>query len=99
MHSHPWQAAHRHSIFCIVPPHILREMARRGNAAQRNQALDTLALDSTHRAQRMTAQLLAGAPRQVVTVAPPHVHRTIYTAAHAETNPGPLVRLEGQPSG
>ena len=74
------ESRHRHSIFCILPPHVLREMARHGSAAQRNAALNTLALDATNRAQRMTMQLLAVAPRQVVTGAAPQVHRTIYTA-------------------
>src|SRR5262245_55486699 len=92
-------SGHRHSIFCILPPHILREMARHGNAAQRNAALNTLALDTTHRMQRMTMQLLAGAaPRQVVTGAPPQSRRTIYTAGNQETKRGQLVRAEGQPA-
>jgi Zn-dependent metalloprotease len=96
MHSHLCQAVHRHSIFCILPPHMLREMARRGSAAQRNAALNTLALDSTNRAQRLTMAMLAAAPRQVVTAAPPTVHRTIYTAGNEETKPGRRVRSEGQ---
>jgi Zn-dependent metalloprotease len=96
MQSCAFQGIHRHSIYCILPPHILREMARRGNTAQRNAALDTLALDSTQRVQRMTFQMLAAAPRQVVTGAPPKVHRTIYTAGNQETKPGQLVRSEGQ---
>ena len=90
------ESRHRHSIFCILPPHILREVARRGSAAQRNAALNTLALDATHRMQRATMQLLAAAPRQVVTGAAPHVRRTIYTAGNQETKPGQLVRSEGQ---
>ena len=93
------ESRHRHSIFCIVPPHILREMARHGNAAQRNAALNSLALDATHRAQRMTMQLLAAGPPQAVTDAPPQVHRTIYTSGNQETASGQLVRAEGQPAG
>lgn len=97
MQSHFCGKHHRHSIFCIVPPHILREIARNGSAAQRNAALDTLALDSTMRTQRMAFQLLAtAAPRPVLTAAPPQVHRTIYTAKNAQTEPGTLVRSEGQ---
>jgi len=95
----PYGCESRHSIFCILPPHMLREMARHGSAAQRNVALNTLALDATHRAQRMTMQLLAAAPRQVVTGAAPQVHRTIYTAGSQETKPGQLVRSEGQAAG
>src|SRR5579862_6040068 len=99
MHSHTCPSGHRHSIFCILPPHVLREIARRGSAAQRNAVLDTLALDGTMRAQRMTTQLLAGAPTAAVTGAPAQVHRSIYTAANTQALPGTLVRAEGQPEG
>src|SRR6266478_7160924 len=96
MHSHTCHVNHRHSIFCIVPPHILREMARNGNAAQRDAALDTLAMDVTMRTQRMAFQLLAAAPPPAVTAAAPQIHRTIYTAGDTQTLPGKLVRSEGQ---
>src|SRR5216684_7149966 len=93
MHARTRQRRHRHSIFCILPPHVLREIARRGNPAQRNAALKALALDGTMRAQRMTFQLVAGTP----TGAAAQVHRTIYNANHTQTSPGTLVRSEGQP--
>ena len=97
MQLHTCQGHHRRAIFCIVPPHVLREIARNGNAAQRNAALDTLALDVTMRTQRMVFQLLAAAvPRPVLAAAPPQVHRTIYTAKNAQTEPGTLIRSEGQ---
>ena len=99
MQTYACASRHRHSIFCILPPHILREIARRGSAIQRNIALNTLALDTTHRAQRMTLQMSAAAPRPIVTAASPTVHRTIYTAANRETKPGQLVRSEGQAPG
>ncbi len=92
---HPRQ---RHSIFCILPPHILHEMARRGSTAQRNAALNTLSLDTTQRTQRLMSQMLAGPPRPVVRATPAQVHRTIYTASNQETKPGQLVRSEGQAS-
>ena len=98
MYSPRCQARHRHSIFCILPPHVLREMAQRGTPAQRNAALGTMALDSTHRAQRMAFMLLAAGSFRppVVTGAAPQVQRTIYTAGNSQTLPGTLVRAEGQ---
>jgi Zn-dependent metalloprotease len=96
------QLFHRHSIFCIVPPHVLREVARNGSAAQRNAALDTLALDGTMRAQRMAFQLVAAAavPRAFPAAVQPEIHRSIYTAKNTPTQPGTPVRSEGQgPSG
>ena len=53
------ESRHRHSIFCILPPHILREMARHGSAAQRNAALNTLALDATTLGTRFTVLALS----------------------------------------
>jgi Zn-dependent metalloprotease len=85
-------------VYCILPPHVLHEMARRGNAAQRDAALKTLGLDGTHRAQRMTFQLLAPAPHQMVTGAPAAPHRSIYNSANEESPSGQLVRAEGQPA-
>jgi Zn-dependent metalloprotease len=90
---------HRNSIFCILPPHVLREMARNGNAAQRNAALNTLALDGTQRTQRLTLQLLgAVGARPGATGVPPKVQRTIYTAGNSQELPGSLVRGEGHPA-
>lgn len=87
---------HRHSIFCILPPHVLREIARNGNAAQRNAALNALALDGTLRTQRLTVTLTAAAAVPAAVAAPPQAHRTIYTANHSQSLPGTLVRSEGQ---
>ena len=88
MQADPCGVNHRHSIFCIMPPHVLREMARRGNAAQRNVALKTLALDGTHRTQRIMHSLLATAPRIAITGAAPKVKRTIYNSDNEETTRG-----------
>lgn len=91
---------HRHSIFCIVPPHILRSIALQGTPEQRREALQTLSLDNTHRTTRITNTLLAvGAARIAPHVAPagatPQVHRTIYDARHTMNLPGHVVRAEG----
>jgi Zn-dependent metalloprotease len=99
MYSQTCQGGHRHSIFCILPEHVLHEIARRGNAAQRNAALNTLALDGTMRAQRMHFQLSAGAPRTAVSGAPAQVHRTIYTAGNTQGLPGTLLRAEASQPG
>jgi Zn-dependent metalloprotease len=72
-------------------------MARRGNAAQRNVALKTLALDGTHRSQRMVHQLLAVAPHITPVGAALVVHRSIFNCGNEETTSGQLVRAEGQP--
>jgi Zn-dependent metalloprotease len=91
---------HRHSIFCILPPYILREIANRGDADQRKFALDTLALDSTARSTREVAGERMALGRVTLRRPPllPHVNRLVYDDRHTTTPPGTLVRGEGQPA-
>lgn len=89
---------HRHSLLCILPPHILRRIASNGEPQQRETALNTLALDQTFRLTRATSQLLeSAAPTALVTAAPPAAHRTIYDTHSTQTLPGDVVRIEGVP--
>ena len=89
MHPHP----HRHSIFCILPPHMLEEIARSGDPEHRDWALQTLAVDATMRSERVTEQLLRVPTAALAT---PHKERSIYTANHGTALPGTLVRSEAQ---
>ncbi len=98
MHTDTCGTSHRHSIYCILPPHVLREMARRGSAAQRNAALKTLALDGTHRTQRMMNRAAGDGATIALTGAPPKVKRTIFNSDHEETTAANVVRAEGQPA-
>lgn len=89
----------RHSIFCILPPHILRQMARRGSERQRNAALDALAVDTTLRTSRLTRQMMmrAAAIRlPVPTLGPVQKQRRIYDAQQGSGLPGAMARAEGQ---
>jgi len=89
---------HRHSIFCILPPHILLNLAKNGNTDEREFALNTLALDHTIRTTRLTFSLLGGlkTPHPEAALSPPQEKRTIYTAAHTQDLPGKQLRSEGQ---
>jgi len=88
---------HRHSIFCIVPPDMLHEIARNGTAQERDLALKTLATDGTLRTRRATQQLLAATSfRNLLSTAPVTKTRTIYNAGQTPTLPGKTVRAEGQ---
>src|SRR3954454_9843024 len=95
---------HRHSIFCILPPHMLDAVARNGSSAQRGAVLSTLANDQTFRSLR--ASLVGvGQPSHAVRrrgAVSPHLRppRTIYSARNDETLPGSIVRSEqDEPSG
>jgi Zn-dependent metalloprotease len=95
------QFYHRHSIFCIVPPHVLRRIAEHGNADQRAAANRSLAIDETLRAMRAARRVdLPPAGPPAIGGAAPEKQRSIFNANHAQTLPGTLVRSEGQgPSG
>ncbi|GJH19945.1 M4 family metallopeptidase [Caballeronia novacaledonica] len=85
-----------HSIYCILPPHMLENIAKHGDAKQREIAIDTLSKDHTMRHFRAVQAALA--PRRAApmpTAAAPSANRTIYTANHTETLPGTVVRAEG----
>jgi Zn-dependent metalloprotease len=88
----------RHSIFCILPPHILRNIARNGNQKQREFALRALALDQTLRTSRLTYSLIGGlkVPHPAAALAPPQEQRSIYVAGGTTNLPGQLARGEGQ---
>ena len=92
------QAHHRHSIFCVIPPYVLDEIAKNGTPVQRAAALRTRSVDNTFRALRLAGAATKAAQPQVAATAvvPQGKRRSIYTAAHAETLPGTLARGEGQ---
>ena len=83
----------RHSIFCIMPPHILRAIAERGTLEERMAASRTLALDSTFRSLRATAPMLR-APTPEAAVQAAAKQRTIYTANNQQQLPGAIVATE-----
>jgi Zn-dependent metalloprotease len=83
---------HRHSIFCILPPHMLDHIARHGPKKQAARALAPLSLATTHRMRR--AQLVGVAAPRLATA--PVKQRSIFDARHKEESSGALVRAEGQ---
>jgi Zn-dependent metalloprotease len=92
----------RHSIFCILPPHILRSIAQSGRPPQRMRALRTLATDNTFRTLRTIPRVPASTTRRrpSMLAVEGQKHRTIFDAHNAETLPGAVVRQEGSsPSG
>jgi Zn-dependent metalloprotease len=100
------RAATRSStIFCIVPPHVFDNIARRGDDEQRAWALDTLQRDHSLRSARLQ-NTLVGVPAQQAAhplrfgAAPAlgQVTRTIFDMQGSEADadlPGNIVREEG----
>jgi Zn-dependent metalloprotease len=89
---------HRHSIFCILPPRVLRNIALKGADEEREAALKTLALDNTIRTSRVMHALVGGLrmPHPMDAIAAPAPKRSIYDAGHTENLPGSIKRSEGQ---
>ncbi len=86
----------RHSIFCIISPDILSNIARNGSPQQRSEALNTMAIDQTFRAARAAQprpRTRRDQPRGVLTA--PQKQRTIYDAKGDTSLPGTLIRPEG----
>jgi Zn-dependent metalloprotease len=88
---------HRHSIFCTLPPQMIRGICERGSAKQRAAALKSLTCDTTWRTMRAAPRMAAARPAAVAEL---RKQRTIYSANGQETLPGEVVRTEGsKPTG
>ncbi len=77
----------------IVPPHLLRHLARHGDADHRAAARETLLV--TERLRGARAERRGRAPD--VTAPLPGKHRTVHDAAHLQRLPGATVRVEEGP--
>jgi len=86
----------RHSIFCILPPYVLRRIADNGTPAQRAAANRSLAIDETMRAMRAARRpdLLPPTPPRAAAA---QKERSVFTANHTQALPGTIARSEGQP--
>jgi len=93
------QMPQRWPIFCILPPHILTQLAMHGPENIRAAAVHALDIDQSLRASRLTFSLLGGLrlPHPDVAAAPPQKKRTIFDAQHGQSLPGIQVRTENQP--
>lgn len=78
---------------CIVPPYILREILKNGDAEQQALAWSTLTDSEQIRGERRV--LAAIAP--MAAIPPGRKRRTVYDARHKYELPGRLVRSEGGP--
>ena len=81
-------------LFCILPPHMLREIVQRGTAGQRSMAIRTIRTSAQFSGQRQVAaelHTMAAPPPQ------PGLNRTVYDAQTGSNLPGVQVRSEGGP--
>jgi Zn-dependent metalloprotease len=92
--------AHRHSLACIVPPDLLRDVIRNGSEAEREAAADTIAIDQSFRTLR--AAFAATVAANQVAMRPMggmggQPQRTIYDQGNSDAIAlGTVARTEGQ---
>ena len=84
----------QHSIFCILPPHMLQELARNGTAAQKEVALRNLTLGEQVREDR---QNLGDVAAMDLAEAVAGKERIVYDAQNGTSLPGTQARGEGDP--
>lgn len=89
----PCSCTHRNPLHCVLPPHILEEIARRAAPKQQQWAMNTLQTSARFRGNREVLGELLGLFGSAGTVK----RRTIYDARNAETLSGIRVRGEGDP--
>jgi len=83
----------RPTLCSVVPPHILRSIAVRGDDDDRHRALATLELSQRPRGERQALVMAVGPA-----VLPPlRKRRAVYDASHGTELPGAIVRGEGAP--
>jgi Zn-dependent metalloprotease len=86
-------------ICTILPPHILIAIAQRArDFRRRNAAIDTLALDHSHRVSRVALHVALAVRGGHIMEAPAEPERSIYDAHNHEIRRGTLTRAEGQPA-
>ncbi len=82
-----------HPVLCIIPPHMLEEIIKRGTPEQRRLALATVSTSNAIRSQRFTREMIQRAALKAVQ----HKERQVYDAKQGSSLPGTLVRKEGDP--
>ena len=86
---------HRHSpIHCILPPHMLQEIATKGTTSQREYALPTMKASAQLRGQRMALCDFSSAAFRVISGTK---DRIVYDAKNGSGLPGTAVRRENDP--
>lgn len=84
----------RHPIACILPPHMLNEIAKNGTPAQRASAEATMMRSAAFRGQRA---MLTEYPSFAASATAAGKSRIVYHADFLSNLPGRQVRVEGDP--
>lgn len=85
----------RHSLACIIPPHMLKEIIHNGTDAQRNFAMRTMETTAQFRGQRQAMRDFASVLSFALATGK---ERIVYDAQQSSNLPGVPVRREGDPA-
>ncbi len=89
---------HHDPILCILPPHMLKEIAAKGSNPQKQLALDTINASFQLRAERLKmAEFKAEFASTTFKAVTGGKERIVYTANNGSSLPGTVVRKEGDP--
>ena len=86
----------RSSLYCILPPYMLRNIVENGTVEQRQQALRNIVSAEAVRVQREVAA--KEGPPEGLMEAVGGMNRIVYSAQNAGNLPGQQVRVEGGPA-
>ena len=94
-----------HSIQCIIPPYIALQLARSDSGEKKAMAVhvSSFTIDAQFRARRKAFSQLTDQGKEILALSVlkkpsknAEVNREVYTAGNKQTQPGTLVRKEGQ---
>jgi len=88
---------HRNPIHCILPPHILKQIAANGSETQKQMAVDTINSTTQLRAERLKmTEYRAAFAAQMIQSVTGGKERIVYDAQNGSSLPGTVIRKEGE---
>jgi len=89
---------HRNPIHCILPPHMLKQIAANGSETQKQMAVDTINSTTQLRADRLKmTEYRAAFAAQIIQSVSGGKERIVYDAQNGSSLPGTVIRKEGEP--
>jgi Zn-dependent metalloprotease len=86
-----------HSIYCIIPPHLLKKIAENGSIEQADKAMHTIVATEQLRGRRRGIESMSAFKMSMSLAAGPiGKMRTVYDARNGLNLPGAAVRSEGE---
>src|SRR5512140_3387802 len=90
--------SHWHSLQCILPPYILKNIVANGSASQKQAAVAAVVASAQLRGRRQALAEASISAATLATAPGAGKQRRVFTAANGSTLPGTLVRDEGGPA-